>query len=280
MKKVIRLTESDLTRIVKRILIEQKYNSDELKRKSESNRQKVFEHYKKLYSNPQTKIKFKNKSNVQKVLNFIPTVKIRIYWSKDKSPSPRSNGWVTKKEDIINLNMYMLTNGNQMYNTILHEMAHLIDFYLQKIGEDTITTSTAGFYNAQGSNDNYVASGDETVARIQRLRQMLGVGPLENKESFSQKFFQSIKDKKMTFGDYKKSKYGSGQYLVLTKSSTDKGVLTDLWNFYSNALKINNQKQDDIAALFANNSQIKNNNVFLDLYKIAKVNINTKGITN
>jgi len=278
-KKIIRLTESDLNKIVKRIISEQELDIEELKSKIRKEKQKVIAHFDGIYKSPQTISKFKNKSNANNVISFLSTIKIRPYFTKDKSPTPTANGWVTKKEpDVVNLNVYKITEGDHIYNTILHETAHLIDFYLQTLGEDTVTTDTGGYYDPEDKKDEYVASEAETIARVQRLRDMLDIGVTESKENFSSKIIQAIQSKKMTFGNYSFRKSKNGQFIEFSKPG-QKGLLSDLWGFYS-VMKINGESQSDISALFANNSIIKDGKVYLNLFKIAKVNANTKNIRN
>jgi hypothetical protein len=65
--------------------------------------------------------------------------------------------------------------------------------------------------------------------------------------------------------------------LIFEQINQSKGVLTDLWTFYS-PLKINNTSVPDISALFAKYSKIVNRKVILDLNLIGKVNASAKGV--
>lgn len=253
-------------------------SKDEIREKVKTNKQNIITYYTNWFSKEETKKKFKDQTNISKLLSYLNTIKIKLYWNDKESPYPTSNGWVMRNvEGVVNLNMYKLTKGNQMYNTMLHEMGHLIDFYLQKLGESTVTVSTEGFYDVEGGMDSYVASESETITRIQRLRNILGIQPLDSGLVFADKIFSEIKNGNLTFGNYIVQKTNDKKYLVLSKPKKEKGTLQDLWTFYG-VLKFKNQKQSDIAALFANFSMIKDNKVYLNLFKIGQINLNTKGI--
>jgi hypothetical protein len=64
--------------------------------------------------------------------------------------------------------------------------------------------------------------------------------------------------------------------LMFTPSQA-KGVLTKLWGFYE-PMRVDGTKNDDISALFAKFSSIKDGKVFLNLDAIGKVNISTKAL--
>ena len=65
--------------------------------------------------------------------------------------------------------------------------------------------------------------------------------------------------------------------LIFEQKNKTKGVLHDLWGFYS-PLKINNTSVPDISALFAKYSKIENGKVILDLNLIGNVNASAKGV--
>lgn len=286
MKKVVRLTESDLVKIVKRVISEENNpNSDKEKINNlvSTEGNKVKNYYLQHFSKPETINKFKNKNNIDKIEKFIPTIKYILY-----SENGKTNGFVNKsKPGIINLNTYKLlvkrnglitSNGTLLYDTILHEMSHSIDFKLQELGENTIAKSS-GYYNSTGGKDDYVFSDLETYARVQRLREVLSLNPNANGEEIKKKLIEFIKLKKLTFPnvsirDVKSPTTGlSFKYVDKTK-----GKLTDLWIFYG-AIKINNTLVPDISALFAKFSSYKNDgSVFLNLDVIGKVNKTTKGL--
>jgi len=248
------------------------------KQKISDELRKVKTYYINLYQSPETASKFKNKSNLQKLLNQIPKIKVKI-WTEKNSPRKSAFGWANKNFfDIVNLNLWKLTSGTMLYDTILHETGHLLDFFMRSLGEDTITTSTTGYYSPTGSSsDSYVANEYETFTRIQRLRSVFGIGPKDSLDLFVNKIIQDIKSRKLTFDNYRIFISPDNSFLSFKKPDTDKGILSDLWSFFSVA-KYNGTKISDIAALFALFSKIENGVVRTNLKKIAELNFNTKEI--
>jgi hypothetical protein len=291
MAKIVRLTEKDMTRLVKRIIKEQNTRPATLttEEKSKINNliktegNKVKEYYKSHYSKPETIAKFKNKKNINEIKNFIPNIKFKIIPKSDKL------GWVNKQNpNIINLalNKLFQKNGNQisakgsiLYDTILHEMGHLIDFKLESLGEKSHSNST-GYYNAQDGKDNYVQSEEETYTRVQRLREILGLNPNDDGLKIREKLIQFFKQKKLSFPDVKIYKVENPVGLKFIPDYTSKGALTQLWKFYS-PIKLGGTPQPDISALFAKYSSIlSDKSVFLNLDLLGEVNITTKAIPN
>ena len=284
-KKIIKLTESDLRNIITKIINEQGISNSDKKIINDliiTNGQKSKSHYINHFSEQETINKFKNKNNVSIIKNFIPTIGYKQFIKK----SGNQNGFVNKNNPkTINLNLYYLItkNGNTLspkgsllYDTILHEMGHLIDFKLQSLGEKSISSST-GYYSPTDDKDNYVQSDVETFTRIQRLREVLGLSSIANGGEIRNKIIEFIKSKKIQFPNVKimADEKNTG-ILIFEERNRTKGVLTDLWRFYS-PLKINNTSASDISALFAKYSKIENGRVILDLNLLGKVNVSTKG---
>jgi hypothetical protein len=284
MKKVVRLTEGDLMRIVKKVITEQKISDSDKKMFTNhivSNGNKCKDYYINHFSKPETVNKFTNKNNILKIKEFIPNIKYKPFFEKGNK-----NGFVNQNNlNIINLNLNNLfTNsrgvispkGTLLYDTILHEMGHLIDFKLQSLGEQTIASSSA-YYKPTDNKDTYVQSDVETYARIQRLREVLGLNPNAGGEEIKNKIVEFIKSKKIQFPNIRiMGNDNNPGVLFFTEKNRTKGVLTELWRFYS-SLKINNTFVPDISALFAKYSKIKNSVVILDLNLLGNVNITTKG---
>jgi len=281
MKKIIRLTESGLTRLVNKILVEQNLTSElksQITQLINIEDKKVKQYYQEHYSKPETVSKFKNKNNINEIKRFITTINYKPFFEKSGK-----NGFVNQnKPEVINLNVNnlftkqgntIIAKGSLLHDTILHEMAHLIDFKMQKLGEKTITTSD-GYYNVNDGKDEYVDSDAETFARVQRLREVLGLTPNADGEEIKRKLIEFIKSKRISFPNVRISNAKSG--LIFTSINTSKGVLTELWKFYS-PMKINNTLVPDISALFGKFSTYQTNgSVFLNLDIIGKVNISTK----
>ena len=282
MVKIVRISESDINRLISKIIVEQNVSSDQKSQINQlilSESKKVKDYYQQHYSKPETVAKFKNKNNVNEVKKYIPSIRYKVYPGSERT----ALGYVKKEvPGLINLNVDKLfvKNGNNvsskgslLYDTILHEMAHLIDFKMQELGEKTITTST-GYYNANsgdGRQDSYVQSDVETFARVQRLREALGLNPNANGNDIKQKLIEFIKSKI--------SSINSPTGLLFTPIERTKGNLTELWGFYS-PMTINGTKAPDISALFGKFSSYKDGgSVFLNLDTIGKVNVSTKGLS-
>lgn len=289
MKKIVRITESDIKRLISKIVAEQDVSSEQKEQISKlitNDSKKVKDYYQKHYSKPETVAKFKNKNNVNEVKKYIPSIKYKLFPNSEKN----SLGFVLKNvPGIINLNVDKLfvkngnnvsANGSLLYDTILHEMAHLIDFKMQELGEKTITAST-GYYNANtgdGKKDDYVQSDVETFARVQRLREVLGLNPISDANDIKQKLIEFIKSKKLIFPNVKILNVNSPTGLMFTTTEKSKGNLTELWRFYS-PMTINGSKVPDIGALFAKFSSFREGgSVFLNLDVIGKVNVTTVSV--
>lgn len=245
--------------------------------------EKAKNHFSNHFSKQETTNKFKNKNNIEKIKKYIPTIRYKPYYKKD-----RTKGYVQdNNSNVINLNIYNMFNikgnnvtvkGNSLYNTIIHEMSHLIDFKLRKLGEITIQ-STTGFYRPTSGDDGYVENDYETYARIQRMREVLKLSPNANGSQIKNKILELIKSKKMILpNNIKTDQLKSSVNLAFSHINNSKGALHTLWTFYT-PMKINGVQHHDIAALFAKFSFRTNiggkKYIILDIEKISKVNIST-----
>jgi hypothetical protein len=203
-------------------------------------------------------------------------------WRFEFDNAPRRFGCCKYRSKRITLSKKLteLNDEENVLDTILHEMAHLIDFKMQKLGEKTIASSS-GYYDASvGNQDSYVQSDTETFARVQRLREALGLNPNANGNDIKQKLIEFIKSKKLTFPNVKISNVKSPTGLMFIPLQTSKGALSELWKFYS-SMKINGTSVPDISALFGKYSSYQTNgSVVLNLDIIGKVNVSTKALPN
>jgi hypothetical protein len=145
------------------------------------------------------------------------------------------------------------------------------------LGEKSISTSS-GYYDVTGAQDDYVQSDIETFARIQRLREVLGLNPNATGNEIKNKLIQFINTKKLVFPGIKIRNISTSTKngLLFTPLQQSKGVLTDLWRFYS-PIKINGSSIPDISALFGKySSKQSNGSVYLNMDTIGIINVTTK----
>jgi hypothetical protein len=251
---------------------------------------KAKQYYIKYYSDKKNTSKFKYKDNVDIIKQFIPTIDYKTYYEYDD----KVLGFVVHNyPTVMYLNIYYLFTQDKfdftpktemLFNTIFHEIAHLIDLRLQSLHEKTIM-STHNIFNVKDENDEYTENDMETYARIQTLRTKLGISPTANGTQIKNKILGAIKEGKITFPDVKVMSKGNILQFI-KKGFTGQAIndifntqdLKSLRNFYS-TIRFNGNYTDDIYYLFAKFSTIDNNSVFLDLDKIGMVNISVVDAT-
>ena len=250
---------------------------------------KVKQYYLKYYSDKKNISKFKYDDNVDIVKQFIPTIDYKTYREKDDRA-----GFVNETfPRIMYLNVYYLFDMGKwdlipkiedLYDTIFHEVAHLIDYRLQSIKEKTIT-STYNIYNVKDDVDDYIEDDMETYARVQTLRLKFGISPKANGTQIKHKILAAIKEGKIIFPDVKVKSKGNilqfikdgfiGQARNNFPSTKD---LKALDSFYA-SMVFNGTYNSSLSKLFAKFSKIDNNSVFLDLGRIGMVNISVVDAT-
>ena len=304
MKKII-LRESQLNHLINKIILNEQeitpfYNGsgnywatfsglDDEGRKQEvlkiqnyvnSLKEKTINYFLNFYSNPNTVSKFKNKNNVEALKSFIKTIKVKLNNSPQNNPQPNAQGYVNSKDpSTLYLNLYTFWTGKisiTMSEVMDHEIGHSISGYLKTLGE-TSTQSSQGYYKPEDEKDNYIASNEETYTRIQRLRSILGLKGNEDGVTIMNNIYSQFKNGMFKIPNYSFGKTQDNRYMVFKRISQEKGMLTDLWHVFS-PMTYNNNRMDDIAALFAKYSQVKNNMVYLDLNFIGRMNQATKAI--
>jgi len=277
------------------ILNEQELNFDipeEIKKEADAITKVLFDkakqYYINHYSKPETIAKFANKDNVNKIKTYIPTIEYIFYFANDDR-----YGFVPKTSNaLINLNITYLFKEeggklipiNELYNVIIHEMAHAIDYILKMSNEKTITP-TYNKDNVHDTHTKYAESDSETFARIQNLRNLLDLTPTSNGTDIKNKIIEYFKSGKITFPNVKLYIEGESNYLGFTTIDKRK-ILPDLTNltYFFNQLTINGTKNDDIAFLFAKFTytpfvELPTTIVFIDLNKLGEVNISVVDAT-
>jgi len=250
---------------------------------------KAKQYYLKYYSDKKTISKFKYDDNVDIIKQFIPTIDYKTYREKDKR-----SGFVNETfPRIMYLNVYYLFDMGKfdlipkteyLYDTIFHEVAHLIDFRLDSLHEKTIM-STYNPLNVKDDDDKYIEDDMETYARVQTLRTKIGISPTANGTQIKNKILGAIKEGKITFPDVKVM--SKGNILQFIKKGFTGQAINDAFNtqdlkaldsFYA-SMVFNGTYNPSLSKLFAKFSTIDNNSVFLDLDRLGMVNISVVDAT-
>lgn len=253
---------------------------------TKDNLKKVKQYYINHYSKPETIAKFKNKNNVDIIKKFITTITYMFYSQKGST-----FGYVSKLKDAStvylnvnrlfrNENYNIFSKGSLLYDTILHETAHLIDFKLKSIGETSITPSK-GNYQAFSDKDKYVENDTETFARLQRLRELLKLNPKADGNEIKTKLVEFFKSGKITFPNVYVQEADDKLGIIFTPKHNVEQWLKNLWSFYSN-MRVNGTQVSDIAALFAKYSYVIRQyptKIYLDLEKLGTIHTSVVDIT-
>ena len=257
--------------------------------------EKTKQYYIAHYSNPETIAKFKNNDNVNIIKQYIPTITYRLYMSN----TTEFGGVDPKFPDTIHLNAHLLftkqgnnliLKNNLLSDTVVHEIAHSIEAKLKELGETTIVAS---YFYARNEPEEYILSDSESYARIQRLRNILGLTPNADAIEIKNKMLEFINAGKITFPNTKL--VDSDKKNVIAFAPTEDVLIgtkernpnySRLYNFFS-TMKINGTDTYDIAALLAKCSYVSFDNtyVYIDFERLAYyaksvVNATKKPINN
>lgn len=242
---------------------------------------KCINYFTEYYKNPQNLSKFKNESNIDKLINEINKVKIVTYFKKYDNDLDTSWGYIyTTDLYTIHINYFNFFNNKvnaNVYDTILHEMGHLIDFMLRSLSEIP-SFFEIGHMRPKSIPDQYIISREEDYARIHRLRNIFKLNPIGTYQEIADKFNEFIKLKKINILNLNlEISEDKKNLIVKTNNNISNLNLTDLAYIFGNIV-INNYLATDIGYLFAKYSKINNTNINVDLVKIN--NINNKFVSN
>jgi hypothetical protein len=241
--------------------------------------EKTKQYYIGHYNKPETIAKFKNQNNPNIIKQFIPTITHRLYVSN----TTEFGGVDPNYPSTIYLNSYLLftkqgnnviTKNDLLSDTIVHEMAHSIEVKLKELGETTIVAS---YFFARNEPEEYILSDSESYARIQRLRNILGLTPNADATEIRNKMLEFINAGKITFPNTKL--VDSDRKNILAFAPTEDVLIgtkernpnySRLYNFFS-TMKINGTDTYDIAALLAKCSYVSFDNtyVYIDFERLA-----------
>lgn len=249
------------------------------------------------FSNKGTIDKFKNKNLVRNLITYIKSLGNYIaYYDETKSPNKKPNAWVwgvkTKQQlnDInfkkIHLNIFNMHDGKNyispIYQTIYHEMGHIIDGYLTKNGESAYLPTHETF-NQEQYQQNYIINDKDQYSRLQVFRNIVGAAPLDNGEQLLNRFLNKYQSGEIKISGYTPSKI----YLDKVPEKRDTKNANLAYNFLYKKIIVNGTPSHNTAQLFATFTYFKDvigqsPNYYATLYtsfdKIGELNITSKGV--
>jgi hypothetical protein len=241
--------------------------------------EKTKQYYIDHYNKPETIAKFKNQNNANIIKQFIPTLNHRLYVSN----TTEFGGVDSNYPGTIFLNSYLLftkqgeiikQKDGTLADTIVHEMAHCIEDKLKALGENTIVST---YFYAANETEEYILSDSESYARIQRLRNILGLTPNADAVEIRDKMLEFINAGKMTFPNTKVINSNKKNAIafaptkeVLIGTKERNPNYYKLYEFFSK-MRINNTEVHDIALLLAKCSSVSYNNdyVYINFERLA-----------
>lgn len=310
MKKIIRLDEQDLKRIILRLIKEgndeeeNSYDScdfssskessssewnnisdatkkslmDKIKNDSFSQISKAVREYKNWFSKSATQKKFKPNelrivnSSLGPYLDKITNVNLTF-----NPPKPTVIAWVnSKKTNTINITVPMVHNtqkyiGSSLYETIKHEIGHLIDYFFKANGirtyYDTVDTDTQQEYE-----DNYAINDKDQYTRLNVFRTYVGAGPADPPKVLLQKFLTKVNEGVITSNKWD---FGGGTSTKrINKNSND--VAEEINKVLFNTIFYNGKRSLNVEQLFATFAIVKGSDVYVSFDLIANLNVTSK----
>jgi hypothetical protein len=236
---------------------------------------KCVDYFAEYYKNPDNLRKFKNQKNIDTLIQEINKVKVITYFKKYNSDLDTSWGYIyTNDLYTIHINYFNFFNKKinaSIYDTILHEMGHLIDFMLRSLKEAP-SFFEFGHMRAKTNTDKYIISREEDYARIQRLRNIFKLNPIGTYQEIADILNEYIKSKRIELGNLElEISPDKKNIIVKTNVNLSKLELTDLAYVFGNIV-IDNYLATDIGYLFAKYAKVENNNILVDLVKINNIN--------
>lgn len=176
---------------------------------------KSIKYYEEWLKKPDTIKKLKNKGSIDSIRSILLTIKI-LASTGVIAGEKGSQAFVTDNEFNHIFWCYLeelgKSSSNDISSTLIHEIGHLIDFKLRRLGEKSIYDKDhkcKGVVRSKPNQTNnrddlwnnveYIETPTEIYARLQQLRKYIGLNPIETPQSFIDKFLKALKDKKLYF---------------------------------------------------------------------------------
>ena len=214
--------------------------------------------------------------NFYDINNRNPVIEKLILDRENKKCLSKKNIFVANNTIDVNYDLInnLILKNNLLSDTVVHEIAHSIEAKLKELGETTIVAS---YFYARNEPEEYILSDSESYARIQRLRNILGLTPNADAIEIKNKMLEFINAGKITFPNTKL--VDSDKKNVIAFAPTEDVLIgtkeinpnySRLYNFFS-TMKINGTDTYDIAALLAKCSYVSFDNtyVYIDFERLA-----------
>jgi hypothetical protein len=232
----------------------------------------TIDRYSKYYSNNDVLSKFRNKNNSSILIENLKKIKVISYFTPQGNSADRAWGYIyTNNLYTVFLNVYNFFNGRlnaSITDTIIHEIGHLIDFQLRRLGE--IPSYMENSIINPSINDEYTISREEDYARVQRLRFTLELSPLATIEELKQKLSNLVTSNRIQIDELKIDFID--QYMVLSYIKPIRNLTLSELSSVLGQTVIDNYLASDIGYLFAKYSFVKEGKIYIDLDKISKIN--------
>ncbi len=238
---------------------------------------KCINYYTTYYQSEGVISKFLNKSNSEKLINEIKKVKNKINLRPQGSDIDDAWGCIyTNDLYTIHLNYFNFFNGRidaSIYDTIIHEMGHIIDFQLRNMNEKS-SYMELGYLKPKTESDTYILSREEDYARVQRLRNILFLTPFATEHEVSMGIQTLIKDNMFYIPNLTISFSDDNTKMLLKGTSPIKVLELNQLSWVLGNLVINNYLASDLGYLFAKYGKVVNGVIEVDLVKISLINKN------
>jgi hypothetical protein len=237
--------------------------------------EKCVEWFSSYYTSDDVRKKFKNQNNIKKLIDEISKVKIKVNLGPQGSEIDDAWGAIyTNDLYTIHINFYNFFNGkinSSVYDTIVHEMGHIVDFQLRSFRE------TPSFFEMPtlrplSDSDMYIVSREEDYARVQRLRHLLSLSAFAELDELVEGLKKLVESNKMSIPNFKINFSGDKTKMIVEHSQQLKVLPLNHISWLLGNIIINDYLASDLGYLFAKYSKVNKGKIEVDLVKIVRIN--------
>lgn len=237
--------------------------------------------YKNWFSNTATQKKFKPNelkivnSNLGSYLDKITNINLTF-----NPPRPTVIAWVNKgKPNTINITVPLIHDtqkyiGTSLYETIKHEIGHLIDYFFEANGIRTYYT-TVNTNTQQEYEDNYAINDRDQYTRLNVFRKYVGAGPADHPSVLLKKFLTKVDEGVITSNKWSFKGITSSKSTNKNSNDVAKQINKHLFNtiFYNGKFSLN------IEQLFATFATMNGaDEIYVSFDLIADLNVTSKDV--